>query len=147
MPHLTVRLASRFNWFRLFFSSRSESAVGGGGTGDFGVRTLGRDEAATVAKEKRWEVFGGGVRRWWRERVTQVRWWWWWNHGHCLRGRNTCWLMCDGVDDAVPPSVLCVASPTFHAFYLSLLINKLTFHSNITFFSPTFHAFYYFYYK
>ena len=56
IPHLTARLASRFNSFRLFLSSRSASGVVG--SGELGVRSLGRDEAS-VAKDKRLEI--GGV--------------------------------------------------------------------------------------
>jgi len=100
IPHLTARLASRFNSFRLFLAPRSASGVVG--SGELGVRSLGRDEAS-VAKEKRWEIGGvldavgwgcGGEKRWWwrwRGTVAQVR--WWWNHGHCLNGRNTWWVM------------------------------------------------------
>lgn len=104
IPHLTARFASRFNWLRLFLGSSSESlssdSVVGSCSGTLALRRFPREKA----NEKRREInlvfadSGGEVRRrwWWcsaTATLAQVRWWWKCNHGHCLRGRSTCWLI------------------------------------------------------
>ena len=111
MPHCTARLASRFNWLRLFFASESESvAAVDGGSGTLAIRRprerVWRFRWAEATGRCLWlwlwevvdfVVVCFEVRRWWWSgRVAPLR--WWCNHGNDLRGRNSCWVMCASVD-------------------------------------------------
>ena len=98
IPQRTARRASRFNWFRLFLASDSESLVASWSDGIGSLCNLSprdrwwklRRAESTVVNERRGEkvcVTGSeGEERIWCS-VTQLQ-QWWCNVGHCFRSRN-----------------------------------------------------------